>query len=674
MVDSNLSPSNTEPGRSPWLDWIAADRKRIATILYAVAAVLAIVAVAIHLRYPGEWWPIALWCASLATVAALAAIVYPLWRPETFSDLDLARFLVLAIGGLTGLMTTLFLGIGLSIKWWSTLTGGWQAWQGDNSWHVWVIIGAVFGGLALMLVSLQTVSGSVREQPILRRLVYGYNAVLTGLLLLAILGLLNGLAYTPWGPFKYLSQTYPWTQSSIYGLSSRSENILRGLTKPTKVYVLLPARAALHHQIKALFDNTTNVTDKVEVEFIDPDRDLDRMTQLESEFKVGERYGVLIVTGTPPNVQTRFVNPDELEEPPDMMARNRPRAFRGEAAIITEIHFLAEGKEKPVLYFTQGNGEFDLADTGRSRSNLDRGLADLKRALEANNFHVKGLRLAATTAAAPGTPDAVTSPSVPADATMVLCIAPTEPFNDDALKSLQEYMTPTDPTKTKGKLIVMLEPALTPDRSKLVMTGLEKFVAPFNVEVGQNRVLKLRQFVGARNHTQILAQPNPDESFRKSNPAAAAFSRTVFPLFDVRTVQPSAGDRPPDSKFRAEALLVAPPGQEVWAETDVTTAPSILITDLHAKGELQSKFSKQPLSLAVVVSETSPGTGAGPHAFMQQEQKPRLIVFGDASMVCNTVISSEGIPFFDFYRSCLEWLRERPSSIGIQAQEQRISV
>ena len=63
-----------------------------------------------------------------------------------------------------------------------------EAWQGATWWHLWVCLLALFGGLALMFVSLLPARAVERTDPALRRLLYGYNAVLSGLLMLAIGG------------------------------------------------------------------------------------------------------------------------------------------------------------------------------------------------------------------------------------------------------------------------------------------------------------------------------------------------------------------------------------------------------------------------------------------------------------------------------------------------------
>src|SRR5207302_74013 len=84
--------------------------------------------------------------------------------------------------------------------------------------------------LALMFASLQLARADERSSPGLRRLLYGYNAVLTGLLVLAILTVLNVLTYVPlpaWGSF--FSKPSDWTQSNLFTLSTASKNLLASI-------------------------------------------------------------------------------------------------------------------------------------------------------------------------------------------------------------------------------------------------------------------------------------------------------------------------------------------------------------------------------------------------------------------------------------------------------------
>src|SRR5205085_2492238 len=117
----------------------------------------------------------------------------------------------------------------LTYHWWGHITGGMKTLQGKEGWRVWVVVIALLGGLALMFVSVQLGRAEERSNPMLRRLVYGYNAVLTGVLVLAILVVANVLVSV------HFSTPYDWTSQSIYSLSSRSENLLENLQKPTKV-------------------------------------------------------------------------------------------------------------------------------------------------------------------------------------------------------------------------------------------------------------------------------------------------------------------------------------------------------------------------------------------------------------------------------------------------------
>jgi hypothetical protein len=678
MTDTNeLSTNTTGEARSKWLDAIVHNRLRTAYILYAVAVLFAALAIASYARFQGEWAPVTLWFAGIASVAAMGGIWQQIREPDPNTELDMARMFVLAIGGAVGLLTTVFLGVGLAFKWQNTISGGWKVWQGENGWQLWVIVAALFGGLAIMFMSLQAVRADVRSNAWLRRLVYGYNALLTGLLLLAILIIVNVLANTPWGPFKYVEKTYPWAEASIYSLSSKSENILDGLQKPVKVFVIFPSNHGILRPTRALLDNAQNVTSKLEVEYLSPDNDLERVKRLADEYKFGEREGILVVYGTPPNVNSRFIKVDDLVEAPDFASRSQQRVYQGEKVLMTELSFMSEGKEKPVIYFTQGHGELDLSDTN-PRSPVGKGLGVLKQRLETGNYQVKGLQFSPVAGVAGEKPDVVISTKVPdgsdgQEAAAVLVIAgPTQPFEDFALKAIREFVEPTDPGKPKGKLIVLFDVETVPQQG-LVKTGLEPIFSEWGVEVGNNRLLHLPTNL-IRNPTQILAYTSETEARRPTNPIAAAFPDPVI-LYGARTIDPKAADASTPAKLRAETLLFATPNQYLWAETDVLANPMELVDEVMRKGDT-ARLSRKALSAAVTVSEPVPGAGGGAHAGMQMDQKPRMVVFGDSAIVSNALTTSPGtgIPYFDLFSSCLSWLRERPSNIGIEPKKSDVFV
>src|SRR5262249_6642243 len=205
-------------------------------------------------------------------------------EPGRLPEADVTRLVVLAAGGLIGLITTGALGIGLTIKWWGTIASGWEAWQGSDGSRIWWTLLALVGGLAIMFLSLQLARTEERTNPLLRRLLYGFNAVLSGLLLLAILVIINLLTYVKWEDFEsssyailrrlhylaFINREHDWSRASLYSLSEKSEKILQKLDRPVRVYVVMSTQDELYHPMRALLDNCRAITDQVQVEYVSP--------------------------------------------------------------------------------------------------------------------------------------------------------------------------------------------------------------------------------------------------------------------------------------------------------------------------------------------------------------------------------------------------------------------
>jgi hypothetical protein len=655
-----------------WLDFIAQQRQQTAYCLLFIAALLAIIPVWLGIKYKMDFLWVTIATSLLAVVPLGAGVWYLLRVPGSpIDELAAARMLVLIVGGLFGFFLVVA-GVTLIFQWWDVVATGLKGIRESGNWRTWLTLFALLlGGLVLMFVSLQLGREQERTSPAIRRLVYGYNAVLMGLLLVAILVVVNILAYNTF------AKPIDWTTQSIYSLSSESENILTHLNKPTKVYVILARqKEETLRKVQALLDNCRAINDRIQVEYLSPDIDRERVNQLNEKYNLSEREGILVVSGTPPNDQSQFITYNALYEssPANFMRSREPSFFKGESELMSALNFLSEGKEKPVIYFTQGNGELDLNDFNRE---IDRGASSLKRRLEADNYTVKGLRLSPIEGIKEKNPDTVVATKVPDDASIVVVAGPKNPMPDHVIKALRDYMGGAEAkpaegekkeAKKDGKMVVLMDVVLTPDRDKMQRIGIEDLLAEYGVQVGNDRVMHIpsTQFPNA-----IGVPVVPPANSR--NPIAVAFQNRPFIFYSCRTVKAGARNPMGPSRFNTEVLLEAPEELYVWAETNLRANPLDLIRRDQVN-EIKKKLSQEPLPVAVTVAESS--GGPDPHApFMPPppggEQKPRMVVFGDATIACNQFMAEDSnLRTYDLLQSTFGWLRERPGRIGIQPKKQ----
>ena len=641
MASSPEAPQKG-PVQRQWLELLTRHSREAAYGFFAAAALLAIIPIWVGIQYRTEQMTVCVWGAILVLLA-LGAGLYEILREDRNRPgaIDNTRMLVLAIGGLAGFATAV-LGVLLAYQWRSVFTGGLEEWRKDW-WRIARCLLALFGGLALMFSSLQLARADERTSPGLRRLVYGYNALLGGLILFAILGVINVLGYVPIRPFSLLNKQYDWTQSRIYSLSSASVNLLQSLDKPVEIYVILPVEASLaYREIHTLMDNLRAVSDRVNVEYLSPDLNQKRVAELEKQYQTLDRMGLLVVYGD----AHEFVRYDDLfsesEDNPSQSDR-RPRfLFKGENAVISKLNYLMEGKSKATVYFTQGHGELELSsfDAGP-----DQGLGELKGRLEKGNYQVKELQFRAG------------SEKVPDDAAVVVVARPTLPFSEAELKALRDYMKPGSEAKKKGKLMALLDVVIGKNGA-MVSTGLENFLGEFSVQVGNDRLLKAAR--GGRP-TDLLVVPN-----RRNQVGKAMIEGGVqgFLFDDVRSVKQAGEGR--GAAFAVDPLLFTLPAQGVWAEANLRADPIELLRTLTKPDrieELRAKVSDTPIPVAVTVSESKMPMGMPPGPPGVGQQRPRLVVFGDSSWVTNRILMDEragGSMNFDLFASSLSWLRERP--------------
>jgi hypothetical protein len=663
------TPSSSE---KHWLESLGRSKEQTSFVLLGAAVAAAGAGIVLIVLNKPNTMPVIFGCIW----AALALFGIGLWtllrEREQMGDADAGRALVVSVGSLLGL--GLFLVAVLFVyTWWDTVGGGLEGWQGENGWRIWVI--ALIGICGLVLTFAGLLVGRTEEQsnPLLRRLLYGYNAILAGQLVLIILLVINILGYI------YLPQESDWTRNRLYTLNPKSQNILKNLENPLKVYVIVDSRDdRAYEDVSRLLDNARAVNPKVQVETVLRGRQSARVQELMRRYLLIDPLGLLVVSGTEPKEDSQFIKPTDLYEfPPfDPMQRRRTReepTFKGEDALMTAITYLEEGKSKPVVYFLQGHGELDISrsvEGNRPQHKAD----ELRSLLEKANYTVKPLRLSAAAQDKPEEGAEVVSAKVPDDASVVVIAGPRTQLGRDTIAALDQYMNPKEKDKKKGKMLVLLDIVVGPDK-QMIRTGLEDFLARFNVEVGNDRILSLDQ----NNPELVIAAPNSAGEGR--NTLAAGLGDAAWYMADVRTVKSRLSNPGPpqsQSNFQAETLLTTM-GRAVWSESNLDDPVKIIDDLLRTRKGIRVS---QRLPLAVTVSEpTGGGMPGDPHAgmFGSGESKPRMVVFGNAAWASDKPLPAmfmqnqqANAQYYSLFASSLAWLRERPAGIGIEAKKRDV--
>jgi len=651
-----------DAGRTGLAAWTApARRPLLGNVLLGAAAVLFVIPIVALANYDWDFvWPVVLWGGVLSFTALFGGLWARIGEPGTEEEhRAFLRLLGLALGGVAGFATAL-LGLLMPIVMYSSVfAGGLEVWR-EHALRLMACALAMFGGLAVMFISLQLGREAERTSAGLRRLVYGYNAVLTGLLLLAVLALVNVLAHVRLGPLTFFSKPWDWTESRLYSIQPATENFLKNLDKPIKVYMLLsPPGLVGAQETETLLDNFKNTTAKVSWDSLSRDlnrKDVEALLQ-KYQIEFERPGGLLVVYGSGADEQHEFIpykdlvtiNPTPRDETGQSAEAPERYVYKGEAALLRTMAFLAEGKKRAVIYFTQGNGEPSLPNMMAPRGGAS--LGELHTYLTRVNYDVKELTL---------TPDV---DKVPDDADVVVVAGPRR-LPAAAVKALTEYMNPTSASKRKGKLIVLFDVAVDRDREMVTM-GLEGLVGQYGVQVPKERIVVL----DPNEPTQVPVVTSP---FSR-NPIAQGFradNETTFLFDDTRPVEavPVEGPRGPGN-YRAEPILLIRPEVLTWRESNLRD-PRDLVKRLRLPDQRQEliakvRATKRPIGVAVAVVEAqSPLPNIPGHEGMQSKDSvPRMVVFGDAGWITDEALRD--IRNAQLFSSCIAWLRGR-HNIGVE--------
>ena len=411
---------------------------------------------------------------------------------------------------------------------------------------------------------------------------------------------------------------FDWTKSGYYKISEKTQQALAALREPVRVIVYLQPNAESELEEKIFQDVRQLLTefqfygrDRLQIEYVDPDRDLARAKQVVEEFKFDVREPALVIFAH--GSRSKYVSKDEMVEMDggSGMGEGGPariRSFKAEGAFLGAIQTVTEG-EPPTIYFLTGHGERD-PESFEQRA----GYSTLATYIKRDNLKVARWNWQEQQA-------------FPTNASTLVIAGPKTRFSEAEQAALDQYL------KNHGRALVLLDPKIE--------TGLEVFLKKWGVQVDDDLILRK---AGALLGTELLDVNAIATTYAPhAVTAKLADVNTEFPY--CRSVRQAKTEGASADQPRVTEL--ASTSAAFWGETDPDTE--------HAKFD-PARDVAGPVSLAVAVE-----TGQ-PRGVDVDLGETRLIVVGTASFVDNSALTAGTL---DFFMSSLNWLLKREQLLAV---------
>lgn len=255
-----------------------------------------------------------------------------------------------------------------------------------------------------------------------RTALYGMNTAILVVVVLGILVFLNLISHRHKHRFDH-------TSSGFYTLAPQTQKIVATLPRNVTMTAFFQNESAQKAEFKNLMDGYLELTDKVKLNFVDPDKNP----------AVTKQYGVTTY-GTV--VLESGKQETKVQSPTEENVSN---------AILKVIK-----DEKKKIYFLEGHGEQDPDNTEAQ------GYSTAKQALERDGFIVEKLLL-------------LQAGKIPSDAQALVIAGPEKPILAEEQNALEDYLN------RGGAVFLLLDPQS--------QSGLEPFLSQWGVEVKEDIVI-----------------------------------------------------------------------------------------------------------------------------------------------------------------------------------------
>src|SRR5213593_2526891 len=453
----------------------------------------------------------------------------------------------------------------------------------------------------------ETNAHGTRSRKKIRRVRIGFNVLAQIVLVLFLVAMVNSIA------FKHYAR-WDFSRDQKYALSDKTKRFLDTLKGKMRITVFFPPTTPITTDVQNLLTEYQYAgKGKIDLEHIDPERNLSRAKELFDKYKVVTDEPLLVVDYDGRNKTVKASEMADIDQS-GMALGEGPRvaAFKGEQAITSAMIDLVEAKKK-TLGYVLGHKEPALSEATSP-------ITVLKTFIENENIKFQELNL-------------LDLDAIPSDVNAVMIVGPQYDFSDREMKLLRDLWD------KQGRILLLLDPAAKTPR-------LHGFLNELGVKVNDDRLM-----VFLRTGIQELALTRDVQArFLGDSPITKRLAdvRTLF--FGGTSSLTLEPDRVRASNIRLEPLIQAEKGY--FAETDYNT-------DNQAK--LQAD-AKQNSNVSLTIGAAVEKGGSADQRV--QMNSPRLVVVSNATFVQDNAITQDQ-QALDFISGSVNWLLSREQLIGI---------
>ena len=440
----------------------------------------------------------------------------------------------------------------------------------------------------------------------IHRVRIGVNVLVQVALLLFLAIMVNYLGFEHY-------KRWDLSRDKKYALSDKTKRFLETIPGKVRATVFFSPNNPIGQDVRSLLtEYQYSAKGKMDVEHIDPERNLSRAKELFDKYKVVSDESLVILDYDGRNKTVKASEMAEVDQGNPMFGEPpKITAFKGEQAITSAMIDLVEGKKNTVGYVL-GHKEPPISEGGP--------VTLVKTVIENENIKFQELNLFEVS-------------EIPADIKTIFINGPQYDLSDREMKLLRDFW------EKQGRILVLLDPsAKTPKLHGLlqelgVRLNDDRLMAM--VKTGIQEMARVRDVIG-----RFL--PDSPITKRLADVRGIFVGGTSSLTLEQERVRPA--------NVKLQPLIQAEKGY--WAETDYNS------TD---EEKLQASAMQSPDTPLVIGVSIEKGGSADE---LVQANSSRMVVVSNATFIQDNAITQDQ-QALDFISGSINWLLSREQMIGI---------